>query len=65
MRHQWERLHGDISRAFQVWRRCKNCGAKQKREAVYLGNLITGYGWEPKAGRCVAALDLSAAKEKE
>ena len=55
MKHEWEPHPESYSfkRPFEKWRRCKNCGAEQKRELTGYDRLDgSRYGWGPKVGRC-------------
>ena len=45
MRHDWEQVHEMYPEPTK--RRCRNCGAVQKREAQHAWMRVTGYTWEP------------------
>jgi len=56
VRHDWnyspklkDRFEGLSSYGI---RECRNCGARQKREAQYAWMRVTGYSWQPLVGRC-------------
>ena len=63
-KHDWERvatLEAAVAAGFHpldAVRKCKNCGAAQKRESTYNGEYgrrgpkVTGYVWRPKVERC-------------
>lgn len=58
MAHEWEDIEGELPISEQLSshgaRRCKKCGAVQKKESKHLWMRVTGYSWEPKVGRCPA-----------
>lgn len=55
MKHEWE--HFTPESLYDQMncgnRRCKNCGAIQKKEAQYSWMRVTGYRWLPLVGKCL------------
>jgi hypothetical protein len=55
MKHDWENTNskdkfGDMNNYGR--RRCRNCQVEQTKNAQHLWMRVTGYRWEPLAGRC-------------
>lgn len=54
--HDWDYSRKDQSIAEQMrgcgYRKCRNCGKEQWKEAQYSWMRVTGYKWLPLAGRC-------------
>jgi hypothetical protein len=54
MKHDWEPSpkEGTMKYLWLEIRLCANCGAEQIKEVKHSWMKVTGYRWEPLAGRC-------------
>jgi hypothetical protein len=58
MKHDWEEI--SLATPENKWadmnhygaRRCRNCDVTQRKMAQHSWMKVTGYRWEPLAGRC-------------
>jgi hypothetical protein len=51
-KHQWREFGGCAKYPFRRMRECTECHAVQEYGASYAWMRVTGYSWDPLAGRC-------------
>jgi len=70
MKHNWEHKNPAPGTKYFIYfgchdlRKCKNCGAIQRKDAEYEWGRVIGYSWWPKVGKCKGIMDDEQFKKK-